>query len=163
MDYVTITNYPYDPRKFASDGRYGGIKTKETLRLCLFPTQSPQPYWDALGNMKVSRVRDFEYGLPYTEKIPVVKQARMIGGKMVMLEDLRAVKWLQEKAANGDESAQCSLGLRYLKGQGVPKDAKRAREWLGKAAAQGNAEASAALSKLNATPMDSLNVKSEAK
>ena len=66
MDYVTITNYPYDPRKFASDGRYGGIKTKETLRLCLFPTQSPQPYWDALGNMKVSRVRDFEYVTGFT-------------------------------------------------------------------------------------------------
>ena len=30
----------------------------------------------------------------------------------------RAVLWLQTQATNGDASAQCSLGLHYLNGQG---------------------------------------------
>jgi hypothetical protein len=60
----------------------------------------------------------------------------------------RVVKWQMDQAEKGYPSAQCSLGLRYLKGDGVPKDEKLGREWLEKAAAQGDGEAKAALAKL---------------
>ncbi len=60
--------------------------------------------------------------------------------------DARLLTWHQEQAAKGIPSAQCSLGLRYLRGDGVPKDETLARAWLQKAASQGNLEAKSALS-----------------
>jgi hypothetical protein len=63
--------------------------------------------------------------------------------------DVHTINWLLTQATNGSASAQCSLGLRYLKGEGVPKDEKQAREWLEKAATQGSDEAATVISKLN--------------
>ena len=80
--------------------------------------------------------------------------AKVIAAKK-QTEDARVIHWLLSQATNGSESAQYSLGLRYLKGEGVPKDEKQSREWLGKAAAQGSEEAAVALSKLNQVSADS--------
>ncbi len=52
------------------------------------------------------------------------------------------VKWLKPQATNGDASAQCKLGIRYLNGQGCETNREQAAYWLQKAAAQGNSEAS---------------------
>ena len=41
----------------------------------------------------------------------------------------------------GDAEAQCSLGIMYHEGNGVPQDAARAVEWYRKAAEQGDAKA----------------------
>ena len=80
--------------------------------------------------------------------------AKVIAAKK-QAEDARVIHWLLSQATNVSESAQSSLGLRYLTGEGVPKDEKQAREWLGKAAAQGSKEAAVALSKLNQVSADS--------
>ncbi len=48
---------------------------------------------------------------------------------------------LQKQADSGDAEAQSNLGLKYAKGEGVPKDAAKAAEWYQKAAAQGHATA----------------------
>lgn len=53
-----------------------------------------------------------------------------------------AVKWLQPQATNGDASAQCSLGIHYLNGQGCETNRELAIYWLKKAADQGSTEAS---------------------
>src|SRR2546428_12564123 len=48
---------------------------------------------------------------------------------------------LQKEADSGDTNAMYKLGVTYLRGDGVPKDAAKAAEWWQKAAAQGDAEA----------------------
>lgn len=53
----------------------------------------------------------------------------------------RVVKWQKEQADKGSAYAQSTLGRRYLKGDGVPKDRKLAVEYLEKAAAQGDGDA----------------------
>src|SRR3989344_2113012 len=52
---------------------------------------------------------------------------------------------LQKQADSGDAGAQFDLGMRYAKGEGVPKDIVKAVEWHQKAAAQGHAKAQFAL------------------
>ena len=48
---------------------------------------------------------------------------------------------LTPEAESGDADAQYYLGLMYVKGRGVQKDAKTAAAWFRKAAEQGKAEA----------------------
>jgi uncharacterized protein len=59
-------------------------------------------------------------------KTPVVIQANE------SIADLRA------KAEKGDANAQVNLGVRFLKGEGVPQDHAEAVKWFHKAAEQGN-------------------------
>jgi TPR repeat protein len=54
---------------------------------------------------------------------------------------LEGIKWSRKAAEGGDESAQFNLGIAYLRGAGVPVDAKEAASWLDKAARQGLAAA----------------------
>ena len=67
---------------------------------------------------------------------------------MKQAADAKTVTWLLAQATNGSSSAEYSLGLRYLNGQGVETNKALAIEWLRKAAAQGNTEASNRLEKL---------------
>jgi len=60
----------------------------------------------------------------------------------------RAVILLQSQATNGSASAQCSLGLRYLNGQGCETNREQAIYWLTQAANQGDQEASNKLASL---------------
>jgi len=48
---------------------------------------------------------------------------------------------LQANAESGDAMAQFRLGMAYLKGEGVDRDAQLAMKWIGKAAEQGYSEA----------------------
>jgi hypothetical protein len=64
--------------------------------------------------------------------------------------DARTVAWLFSQATNGSASAQCSLGLHYLSGQGVETNKTLAIEWLKRAADQGDIEASNKLEELTA-------------
>ena len=58
------------------------------------------------------------------------------------------IAWQMRQASNGMRSAQCDLGLRYLKGDGVAWDTNLARYWLEKSAAQDCTEAKVALQRL---------------
>ena len=51
------------------------------------------------------------------------------------------VKQDMENAAKGSAEAQCSLGIRYLYGDGVGKNDAEGVKWFMKAAEQGEAEA----------------------
>lgn len=59
-----------------------------------------------------------------------------------------AMEWLQPQATNGSASAQCSLGLHYLNGQGCETNREQAIYWLQKSAVQGYIEASNKLASL---------------
>jgi TPR repeat protein len=91
-------------------------------------------------------------GVPYTPPPRVLTPAEKAAQAEKQVQtDIKAVNWLQTQAADGSASAQCSLGLRYLKGKGVPKDEALGRQWLEKAAAQDNVEAIAKLKEMAAT------------
>lgn len=52
-----------------------------------------------------------------------------------------AVKWWRMAAENGYARAQTNLGISYVTGKGVPKNATEAAKWYRLAAVQGNAQA----------------------
>lgn len=81
---------------------------------------------------------------------------------MKQATDAKVVTWLLSQATNGDSSAQCSLGLHYLNGQGVETNKALAVEWLKKAADQGDTEASNKLEQLTTIQTNlSVSVKSQ--
>lgn len=53
----------------------------------------------------------------------------------------RLLAWQFSEASNGTPSAQCSIGLRYLRGDGLETNLPLARYWLQKAASNQNAQA----------------------
>lgn len=63
----------------------------------------------------------------------------MEAGKKKVLEN--TIKYLTQRAEDGSPSAQFTLAMRYLKGDGVLKDPEKARTYLTKAADAGFASA----------------------
>ncbi|MEN8215646.1 MAG: tetratricopeptide repeat protein [Pseudomonadota bacterium] len=53
----------------------------------------------------------------------------------------QALQWVRQAAERGDSEAQNTLGLMYLKGEGVKKDLSLAEKWFRQAAALGYAPA----------------------
>jgi len=53
----------------------------------------------------------------------------------------QAAKWIRKAATAGDREAQNTLGLMYLKGEGVKKNLNLAKKWFKKAATLGHAQA----------------------
>jgi hypothetical protein len=52
-----------------------------------------------------------------------------------------ASQWIRKAAAQGDSDAQNTLGLMYLKGEGVKQNLNQAKKWFRKAATLGHAQA----------------------
>ena len=52
-----------------------------------------------------------------------------------------AGKWIRKAATQGDTDAQNTLGLMYLKGEGVKQNLNQAKKWFRKAAKLGHAQA----------------------
>ena len=67
--------------------------------------------------------------------------AYQIGSAVTPRDPALALRWLEKAAAQGDSGAQFMLGLSFLRGDGVPADAKRAMALLRSAAGQGHTKA----------------------
>jgi len=65
--------------------------------------------------------------------VRVSRKARKPGQNFGM-----AAHWYRQAADQDVPEAQCSLGMLYLRGQGVPMDLECARSWFQKAAAHGH-------------------------
>jgi TPR repeat protein len=61
------------------------------------------------------------------------------------IEEKKKLQWQMDRAEKGSDTAQYTVGMRYLEGQGVEKDLKKAHKWLAESAKQGNPEAKKAL------------------
>lgn len=85
---------------------------------------------------------DKEYERFEGEKLQAKEALAIQNQRRIEIGQSNAVRWLQPKATNGESSAQCSLGLHYLKGQGCETNKTLAVFWLQKAADQGDSEAS---------------------
>ena len=60
---------------------------------------------------------------------------------MCVLSAREAVKWYRKAAEQGDDVAQCRLGLCYVEGEGVEKNLAESIKWFAKAANQDNGAA----------------------
>ncbi len=104
-------------------------------------------------------IKKLDYGIPceippelIKQQIEAAKARALADKKRAEQGQIAAVKWLQPKATNGDNSAQYELGLHYLKGQGCESNRESAIYWLQKSASQGNLQASNRLASLTTQP-----------
>lgn len=68
---------------------------------------------------------------------------------LVAKEAMKAISYYQRAANAGHAGAQYNLGLMYLKGEGVPRDALNGLGWLAKAADSGDEKAQALLQRID--------------
>ena len=68
------------------------------------------------------------------KKLWVLLLSACLGLGTLVAQDINT---LMKRAQKGDASAQCSIGVAYTNGQGVPQDYARAVKWLRLAADQG--------------------------
>ncbi len=68
---------------------------------------------------------------------------------LVAKEAMKAISCYQRAANAGHAGAQYNLGLTYLKGEGVPRDALYGLGWLAKAADGGDEKAQALLQRID--------------
>ena len=64
-------------------------------------------------------------------------KAKALKTTRILRKELSGITLLEGKAKNGDKAAQYDLGVRYLKGNEVPKDYSKSLLWLKKSAEQG--------------------------
>jgi hypothetical protein len=88
----------------------------------------------------------YDMGTPYTPQLTVAQIAAE--RKKRAKQEVKSFHWLQIQATNGDASAQCILGQRYLNGRGTETNREAAIYWLKMAAAQGHEESSNVLFRL---------------
>jgi len=99
-----------------------------------------------------SPLQIYDCGKPYIPPPPTPAQiaaAQKAARIVALLERQKAlegqtntVHWLQSQVTNGTASAQYSLGLHYLNGQGCETNREQAIYWITQAANQGDTEAS---------------------
>jgi hypothetical protein len=98
-------------------------------------------------------LEQWDYGVDYTPQPRTltpeeVAAAKTEADRKKAERDAAILKFELENSEKGSDLYQYRVGLRYLNGNGVPKDLAKARDYLSKAAAQGNKEAAAELAKL---------------
>jgi predicted heme/steroid binding protein len=138
--YSAIKNYPGD----AVDGKSINVLAMRT----------------GTYNWNDTPLAIYDCGKPYVpppptaEQIQAEQQAAKAAAdqqkQKAFLAQSNAVVWLQPQVTNGDSSAQYSLGLHYLNGQGCETNRDLAVFWLTKATAQGDVDASNKLVTLKA-------------
>ena len=107
--------------------------------------------WDAgmakLTPEKIEQMKEWQAQTAAFNEKQNAKAQEAAQAKKFLIQS-NAVRWLQPQATNGDASAQYSLGLHYLNGQGCETNREQAIYWLTQAANQGNQEASNKLASL---------------
>jgi len=98
--------------------------------------------YDRLVAMKSgdkNNMPDLEYGAVYVPELTEAQKAQLSQAKVNSANKVLA--WQKELAEKGDAYGQYKMGMRYLNGDGVDKDAEKGKDFLTKAAAQGNRDA----------------------
>jgi hypothetical protein len=107
--------------------------------------------WDAgmakLTPEKIEQMKEWQAQTAAFNEKQKAKTQEAAQTKKILIQS-NAVRWLQPQATNGNASAQCSLGLHYLNGQGCETNREQAIYWLTQAANQGDVEASNKLAQL---------------
>jgi TPR repeat protein len=84
-----------------------------------------------INGLEISRGYVISSPIPQTEQVSSLSKTLLT----------QASKWIRKAATQGDSDAQNTLGLMYLKGEGVKKNLNIAKKWFKKAATLGHAQA----------------------
>jgi len=107
--------------------------------------------WDAgirkLTPEKIEQMKEWQAQTAAFNEKQKAKAQEAAQAKKILIQS-NVVRWLQSEATNGSASAQCSLGIHYLNGQGCETNREQAIYWLTQAANQGDQEASNKLARL---------------
>ena len=109
---------------------------------------------NGLRTTRTQNLSLYDFGVDYVppprKLTPAEAEAARVGAsKMNDQAEAAKLKFDEEQAENGRDRYQYRMGVRYLKGDGVPADTDRASEYFSKAAAQGNRDAQRELDKLS--------------
>ncbi len=103
-----------------------------------------QTFLEEHDNPKVFSNTDIE-GIEMRTGIMIVSPVSSSSQKAILPHSpellTQASKWIRKAASQGDNEAQNTLGLMYLKGEGVKKNVRLAKKWFAKAAALGHPSA----------------------
>jgi len=144
-----VRNYPAAPKPAVAEGdavNFSAMQTGTTnaygerLLQVLDCGTAPSP--QALEKLKARLQEELAMNEKIRNDIKKVRQAK------IAAQEAKTVGWLQAQATNGSASAQCSLGLHLLNGQGCETNRELAVYWLQKACAQGSFEATNILAQL---------------
>jgi hypothetical protein len=131
------------------------IRTGQTSITRSGDTWTTSPVYS--GSSHTVSVIVYDMGVDYSPPARVLTpEEQKAAVKKHAEQEAKTFKWLYSQATNGSASAQCSVGKRYLIGQGVETNEALGIEWLNKAAAQGDMEASNKLARLSASTSDPL-------
>ena len=86
-----------------------------------------------------AEINGLEISRGYIITSPIPKTEKSSSDSSALLAT--ALPWIRNAANQGDREAQNTLGLMYLKGEGVKKNVSVAKKWFKKAAALGHAQA----------------------
>jgi TPR repeat protein len=78
---------------------------------------------------------------------PISSQDEILPNSSELLT--KASQWIRKAATQGDSEAQKTLGIMYLKGEGVKRNLSIAKKWFKKAAALGNVQAQSYLNTIS--------------
>jgi len=93
--------------------------------------QNPKEFSNAeINGLEISR--------GYVITSPIPREPVFSPAKTLLTQ---ATKWVRAAATQGDSDAQNTLGLMYLKGEGVKKNLNLAKKWFKKAATLGHTQA----------------------
>jgi hypothetical protein len=74
---IVVRNYPYDPKLFMEDSFHAGVRLKQAVSYRLFPLSVTTNY-TRTGNI-VSIDKEYDWGLQYTNPVPVVQRIKHKG------------------------------------------------------------------------------------
>ncbi len=94
--------------------------------------QNPTEFSNAeINGLEISRGYIITSPIPQTEPVSTTSKELLA----------QAAKWIRKAATAGDSEAQNTLGVMYLKGEGVKKNMNLAKRWFKKAATLGHVQA----------------------
>ncbi len=86
-----------------------------------------------------AEINGLEISRGYIITSPIPKTESVSASSKELLD--QAAKWIRKAATAGDREAQNTLGVMYLKGEGVKKNLTLAKKWFKKAATLGHVQA----------------------
>ena len=104
---------------------------KEVQRF-LVEHQNPTEFSNVeINGLEISRGYIITSPIPQTESVSATSKELLA----------QAAKWIRKAATAGDSEAQNTLGVMYLKGEGVKQNLSLAKKWFKKAATLGHVQA----------------------
>lgn len=102
------------------------------VQIFLVEHQNPTEFSNVeINGLEISRGYIITSPIPQTESVSATSKELLA----------QAAKWIRKAATAGDSEAQNTLGVMYLKGEGVKQNLSLAKKWFKKAATLGHVQA----------------------